>query len=302
MSRPFPEPADGDLPVRHEPVRGLAAPGLGGRASDHGHDPGHQHRRARAAAARRALEGEGSHEHPRFDDAPERRPRRRRPRARSRSTRRRAFPRRRPTPKQQPKVEIRRLSFFYGKFQALHDIDLDIHDRQITAFIGPSGCGKSTLLRTLNRIYELYPGQRATGQVHARRAQPARPRRRRESCCAPRSAWCFRSRRPFPMSVQDNISFGVAPLREALARRDGGARAVGAGKGRAVVRGQGQAAPGRHGAVGRAAAAPVHRARGRGQARGAAARRAGLGAGSHLDAEDRAAAIASCAGSTRSRS
>src|SRR5215471_7179807 len=70
-----------------------------------------------------------------------------------------------PASKGQPKVEIRRLSFFYGKFQALHDIDLDIHDRQITAFIGPSGCGKSTLLRTLNRIYELYPGQRATGRI-----------------------------------------------------------------------------------------------------------------------------------------
>ena len=64
-----------------------------------------------------------------------------------------------------PKLEVRELSFFYGKFKALHDINLDIHERQVTAFIGPSGCGKSTLLRTFNRIYELYPGQRATGRI-----------------------------------------------------------------------------------------------------------------------------------------
>jgi len=79
-----------------------------------------------------------------------------------------------------PKVQISSLSFFYGKYQALYDVDMDIHDRQITAFIGPSGCGKSTLLRTLNRIYELYPGQRATGKDHDRRPQPARARGRRQ--------------------------------------------------------------------------------------------------------------------------
>ena len=103
------------------------------------------------------------------------------------------------------------------------------------------------------------------------------------------------------MSVQDNISFGVAPLREAVARRDGGARAVGAGEGGTLVRGQGQAAPGRDGAVGRAAAAPVHRARGRREARGAVARRAGLGPRPDLDAEDRAAARPSCASELHDR-
>ena len=60
-------------------------------------------------------------------------------------------------------LEIRKLNFFYGKFQGLKDVNLDIAERRVTAFIGPSGCGKSTLLRTLNRMYSLYPGQRAEG-------------------------------------------------------------------------------------------------------------------------------------------
>src|SRR5213082_1977651 len=68
-----------------------------------------------------------------------------------------------PTPA--TKVDLRNINFFYGKFQALHDITLPLYDRRVTAFIGPSGCGKSTLLRILNRIYELYPGQVATGEV-----------------------------------------------------------------------------------------------------------------------------------------
>ena len=62
-------------------------------------------------------------------------------------------------------MSIRNLDFFYGKFQALKDINLDIAERRVTAFIGPSGCGKSTLLRTLNRMYSLYPGQRADGEI-----------------------------------------------------------------------------------------------------------------------------------------
>src|SRR5256884_9809044 len=64
-----------------------------------------------------------------------------------------------------PKISIARLDFFYGKFQGLKDINLDIAERRVTAFIGPSGCGKSTLLRTLNRMYSLYPGQRAIGEI-----------------------------------------------------------------------------------------------------------------------------------------
>ena len=63
-------------------------------------------------------------------------------------------------------IEIRDLNFFYGKFQGLRNIHLDIAEKKVTAFIGPSGCGKSTLLRTLNRMYSLYPGQREIGRAH----------------------------------------------------------------------------------------------------------------------------------------
>src|SRR6266403_5912461 len=64
-----------------------------------------------------------------------------------------------------PKIVIRNLHFFYKQFEALKGINLDLPDKSVTAFIGPSGCGKSTLLRVINRIYDLYPGQRATGEV-----------------------------------------------------------------------------------------------------------------------------------------
>ena len=68
-------------------------------------------------------------------------------------------------PAARPKLQIRNLQFYYGGFHALKDISLDIPERMVTAFIGPSGCGKSTLLRTLNRMYSLYPDQRAEGEV-----------------------------------------------------------------------------------------------------------------------------------------
>jgi phosphate transport system ATP-binding protein len=119
-------------------------------------------------------------------------------------------------PKGQAKVEIRRLSFFYGKFQALHDIDLDIQDRQITAFIGPSGCGKSTLLRTLNRIYELYPGQRATGRIMLG-GRNLLEGADDVNLLRARVGMVFQKPTPFPMSVRDNISFGVG-LYEKLSR------------------------------------------------------------------------------------
>ena len=63
-------------------------------------------------------------------------------------------------------IEIRNLNFFYGSYQGLKNINLDIEERKVTAFIGPSGCGKSTLLRSLNRMYDLYPGQRAEGEIN----------------------------------------------------------------------------------------------------------------------------------------
>ena len=65
----------------------------------------------------------------------------------------------------EPRIAIRNLDFFYGGNRALKGINLDLPDRQVTGMIGPSGCGKSTLLRVLNRMYDLYPGQRATGEV-----------------------------------------------------------------------------------------------------------------------------------------
>ena len=66
---------------------------------------------------------------------------------------------------EQPKLSVRNLSFFYGGFQALKNITLDIPEKKVTSFIGPSGCGKSTLQRTFNRMYELYPEQRAEGEI-----------------------------------------------------------------------------------------------------------------------------------------
>jgi phosphate transport system ATP-binding protein len=116
------------------------------------------------------------------------------------------------------KLEIRGLSFFYGKYQALHDIDLDIHDRQVTAFIGPSGCGKSTLLRTLNRIYELYPGQHATGKILLG-GRNLLERADDVNLLRAKVGMVFQKPTPFPMSVQENISFGVR-LYERLSRTD----------------------------------------------------------------------------------
>jgi len=106
------------------------------------------------------------------------------------------------------KVEIRDLSFFYGKFQALKNITLPLYDRHVTAFIGPSGCGKSTLLRVLNRIYELYPGQVATGEVLLDGADVLAPgievNRLRSKI-----GMVFQKPTPFPMSIYDNVAFGI---------------------------------------------------------------------------------------------
>ena len=116
------------------------------------------------------------------------------------------------------KMKIRNLSFFYGRYQALHDISLDIHERQVTAFIGPSGCGKSTLLRTLNRIYELYPGQRATGAVHLAERNLL-DHSDDVNLVRAKVGMVFQKPTPFPMSVEDNIKFGVR-LYEQLSRAD----------------------------------------------------------------------------------
>jgi phosphate transport system ATP-binding protein len=106
------------------------------------------------------------------------------------------------------KVHIRGVNFFYGKFQALKNITLPLHDRRVTAFIGPSGCGKSTLLRVLNRIYQLYPGQVATGEVLVDGANILSPGLDLNLVRA-RIGMVFQKPTPFPMSIRDNIAFGI---------------------------------------------------------------------------------------------
>jgi phosphate transport system ATP-binding protein len=106
------------------------------------------------------------------------------------------------------KVSIRNLDFFYNDFQALKRISVPLYDKRVTAFIGPSGCGKSTLLRVLNRIYALYPGQRATGEVLVDGENILDPGRDLNLLRA-KIGMVFQKPTPFPMSIRDNIAFGI---------------------------------------------------------------------------------------------
>ncbi|MEY2660607.1 MAG: hypothetical protein RLZZ123_1779 [Pseudomonadota bacterium] len=115
-------------------------------------------------------------------------------------------------------IEVRDLNFYYGKFQGLRNIHLDIAEKKVTAFIGPSGCGKSTLLRTLNRMYSLYPGQRAEGKIHFYGQDILAPDQDLNLLRA-RIGMVFQKPTPFPMSIYDNIAFGVR-LYENLSRSD----------------------------------------------------------------------------------
>ena len=105
-------------------------------------------------------------------------------------------------------IEISNLNFFYGKTQSLHNINLNIHEKKVTAFIGPSGCGKSTLLRTLNRMYDLYPGQKAQGNILYQGRNILEPGQDVNMLRA-KIGMVFQKPTPFPMSVYDNIAFGV---------------------------------------------------------------------------------------------
>ena len=105
-------------------------------------------------------------------------------------------------------MSCRHLDFFYGKFQGLKNIDLDIAERRVTAFIGPSGCGKSTLLRTLNRMYSLYPGHRATGEIMFN-GQNILEHGVDLNMLRAKVGMVFQKPTPFPMSIYDNIAFGV---------------------------------------------------------------------------------------------
>jgi len=117
-----------------------------------------------------------------------------------------------------PKISIRKLNFYYGRFHGLKNVDLEIPERRVTAFIGPSGCGKSTLLRTMNRMYDLYPGQRATGEIifNGKNVLDAD---QDVNALRAKVGMVFQKPTPFPMSIYENIAFGVR-LYERLSRAE----------------------------------------------------------------------------------
>ncbi|MCL4744981.1 MAG: phosphate ABC transporter ATP-binding protein [Burkholderiaceae bacterium] len=115
----------------------------------------------------------------------------------------------------QPKAVARALSFWYGNFQALRDIELTVHDRRVTALIGPSGCGKSTLLRAFNRMHDLYPGNRYAGEIRlypddqdllGREVDPIEVRMR--------IGMVFQKPNPFPKSIFENVAYGLRVMGE----------------------------------------------------------------------------------------
>ncbi|MDR0379432.1 MAG: phosphate ABC transporter ATP-binding protein PstB [Candidatus Accumulibacter sp.] len=116
------------------------------------------------------------------------------------------------------KLSVQDLSFYYGGFRALRNISLDIPAKRVTAFIGPSGCGKSTLLRTFNRMFELYPDQRAEGRILLD-GEDLLTSRQDVALIRARVGMVFQKPTPFPMSIFDNIAFGVK-LFENLSRVD----------------------------------------------------------------------------------
>jgi phosphate transport system ATP-binding protein len=106
------------------------------------------------------------------------------------------------------KLSVQDLHFYYGKFHALKGINLEIPEKKVTAFIGPSGCGKSTLLRTFNRMFELYPEQRATGAIKLD-GQDLLTSKEDVALIRAKVGMVFQKPTPFPMSIYDNVAFGV---------------------------------------------------------------------------------------------
>jgi phosphate transport system ATP-binding protein len=106
------------------------------------------------------------------------------------------------------KISVKDLNFYYGKFHALKGINLEIPENKVTAFIGPSGCGKSTLLRVFNRMYELYPEQRAEGQIMLD-DEDLLTSKKDVALIRAKVGMVFQKPTPFPMSIYDNIAFGV---------------------------------------------------------------------------------------------
>ncbi len=117
-----------------------------------------------------------------------------------------------------PKVIVNDLNFYYGKYRALQDINLNIAEKKVTAFIGPSGCGKSTLLRTFNRMYQLYPNQKATGEILLDGTNIL-DKKQDLNMLRAKIGMVFQKPTPFPMSIYDNIAFGVK-LYEKLNKSD----------------------------------------------------------------------------------
>ena len=107
-----------------------------------------------------------------------------------------------------PRISIRNLDFYYGSNRALKSINLELPDRQVTGMIGPSGCGKSTLLRVLNRMYDLYPGQRATGEV-LMDGENIIAAETDVNALRAKVGMVFQKPTPFPMTIYDNVAFGV---------------------------------------------------------------------------------------------
>jgi phosphate transport system ATP-binding protein len=116
------------------------------------------------------------------------------------------------------KISVRDLKFFYGSTLALKTISMPLYERQVTSFIGPSGCGKSTLLRVLNRMYDLYPNQRAEGEVIFDGENILSPRQDL-NLLRSRIGMVFQKPTPFPMSIYENIAFGIR-LYERLPKSD----------------------------------------------------------------------------------
>ena len=113
-----------------------------------------------------------------------------------------------PTVTEKTKIAVKDLNFFYGKFHALKGINLEIPENKVTAFIGPSGCGKSTLLRIFNRMFELYPEQRAEGEILLD-GENLLTSKEDVALLRAKVGMVFQKPTPFPMSIYDNIAFGV---------------------------------------------------------------------------------------------
>jgi phosphate transport system ATP-binding protein len=118
----------------------------------------------------------------------------------------------------EPALQVRNLNFFYGKFQGIKNVSMDIARGKVTAFIGPSGCGKSTLLRTFNRMYDLYPGQRAEGEILLN-GRNVLAKDQDVNLLRAKVGMVFQKPTPFPMTIFENIAFGVR-LYEKLGPRE----------------------------------------------------------------------------------